>query len=131
MVLGTIFQLTGPKTGADTQVVYSQFMLDVKNGKVDSVYMDGRTLIVKPRDSKSTYVTVAPLTDFWLVSDMLKYGVKVDVKPEERPSLLKELFWTLLPFLLLIGFWVFFMKQMQGGGKGGGPFSFGKSKAVS
>ncbi len=129
VVLATIFQVTGPKSGTDGQIVYSQFMKDVKDGKVESVYVDGRTYLVKPRDSKGTYATVAPPMDLFTVSDLLKYGVKVEIKPEERPSLLKELFWTLLPFLLLIGFWMFFMKQMQGGGKGGGPFSFGKSKA--
>ncbi|NOS98406.1 MAG: ATP-dependent metallopeptidase FtsH/Yme1/Tma family protein [Methylotenera sp.] len=129
MVLISIFNLTGVKGAADNQVVYSQFMQDVKAGKVDSVYMDGRTLTVKTQDSKGGYTTNAPLTDFWLVSDLLKYNVRVDVKPEERPSLLKEMFWSLFPLLLIIGVWVFFMKQMQGGGKGGGPFSFGKSKA--
>lgn len=129
MVLISIFNLTGVKGAADNQVVYSQFMQDVKAGKVDSVYMDGRTLTVKTQDSKGGYTTNAPLTDFWLVSDLLKYNVRVDVKPEERPSLLKEMFWSLFPVLLIIGVWVFFMKQMQGGGKGGGPFSFGKSKA--
>lgn len=129
LILGTIFNMMSPKNGADSQVVYSQFMKDVKDGKVESAYLDGRTYVVKPRDSKNTYTTVAPAMDLFTVSDLIKYGVKVEVKPEERPSLLKELFWTLLPFLLLIGFWVFFMKQMQGGGKSGGPFSFGKSKA--
>ena len=128
MALFSVFNLSGIKNSADKQVVYSQFMQDVKAGKVDSVYMDGRTLIVKTQGSKEGYTTNAPTTDLWLVSDLLKYNVKVDVKPEERPSLLKEMFWSLFPMLLLIGVWVFFMRQMQGGGKGG-PFSFGKSKA--
>lgn len=107
MVLISIFNLTGVKGAADNQVVYSQFMQDVKAGKVDSVYMDGRTLTVKTQDSKGGYTTNAPLTDFWLVSDLLKYNVRVDVKPEERPSLLKEMFWSLFPVLLIIGVWVF------------------------
>lgn len=129
MILLSIFNLSGVKGDGDNQVVYSQFMQDVKEGRVASVYMDGRTLMVKSNGDKKSYTTNAPLTDFWLVSDLLKYNVRVDVKPEERPSLLKEMFWSLLPVLLIIGVWVFFMKQMQGGGKGGGPFSFGKSKA--
>jgi cell division protease FtsH len=66
--------------------------------------------------------------DLWLVSDLLKFGVKVDAKPEEEPSLLMNIFVSWFPMLLLIGVWIFFMRQMQGGGRGG-AFSFGKSKA--
>ena len=68
--------------------------------------------------------------DLWLVSDLLKSGVKIEAKPEEEPSMLMNIFVSWFPMLLLIGVWIFFMRQMQGGGaKGGGPFSFGKSKA--
>jgi cell division protease FtsH len=58
----------------------------------------------------------------------MKYGVSVSAKAEEQPSLLMSIFVSWFPMLLLIGVWVFFMRQMQGGGKGG-AFSFGKSKA--
>jgi cell division protease FtsH len=71
--------------------------------------------------------TYAP-SDPWMVSDLLKNGVIVEAKPEEEPSFLMNLFVSWFPMLLLIGVWVFFMRQMQGGGKGG-AFSFGKSKA--
>ena len=60
-----------------------------------------------------------------MVSDLLKNGVNVEAKPEEEPSLLMNIFVSWFPMLLLIGVWVFFMRQMQGGGKGG-AFSFGK-----
>jgi cell division protease FtsH len=63
-----------------------------------------------------------------MVSDLLKNGVKIEAKPEEEQSFLMNLFVSWFPMLLLIGVWVFFMRQMQGG-KGGGAFSFGKSKA--
>jgi hypothetical protein len=63
-----------------------------------------------------------------MVSDLLKHGVKVEAKPEEEQSFLMSIFVSWFPMLLLIGVWVFFMRQMQGGGKGG-AFSFGKSKA--
>src|SRR5919109_1168855 len=66
--------------------------------------------------------------DIWLVSDLLKYGVKIEAKPEEEPSLLMNIFVSWFPMLLLIGVWIFFMRQMQGGGRGG-AFSFGKSRA--
>ena len=68
-------------------------------------------------------------TDPWLVSDLLKNNVMVEAKPEEEQSLLMSIFVSWFPMILLIGIWVFFMRQMQSGGKGGGPFSFGKSKA--
>jgi cell division protease FtsH len=64
-----------------------------------------------------------------MVSDLLKAGVVIDAKPEEEPSLLMNIFVSWFPMLLLIGVWIFFMRQMQGGGRGGGVFSFGKSKA--
>ncbi|MFA7282598.1 MAG: ATP-dependent zinc metalloprotease FtsH, partial [Sterolibacterium sp.] len=66
--------------------------------------------------------------DLWMVSDLLKYNVKVVAKAEEEQSFLMNLFISWFPMLLLIGVWIFFMRQMQGGGKGG-AFSFGKSKA--
>ena len=71
--------------------------------------------------------TYAP-SDIWLVSDLLKNGVKIEAKPEEEQSFLMSIFVSWFPMLLLIGVWIFFMRQMQGG-KGGGAFSFGKSKA--
>ena len=63
-----------------------------------------------------------------MVSDLLKYGVRVDAKAEEEQSFLAQVFISWFPMLLLIGVWIFFMRQMQGGGRGG-AFSFGKSKA--
>ena len=63
-----------------------------------------------------------------MVSDLFKYGVKVEAKPEEEQSFLLNIFISWFPMLLLIGVWIFFMRQMQGGGRGG-AFSFGKSRA--
>jgi cell division protease FtsH len=63
-----------------------------------------------------------------LVGDLINNGVKFDVKPREEGSLLMTLLVSWGPMLLLIGVWIYFMRQMQGGGKGG-AFSFGKSKA--
>ena len=54
-----------------------------------------------------------------MVSDLLKYGVKVSTKPEEEQSMLMNIFISWFPMLLLIGVWIFFMRQMQGGGRGG------------
>jgi cell division protease FtsH len=88
--------------------------------------MQGRALTVTTADNKK--VTVQSPMDFGLVGDLLKNRVKFKVKPEEEQSFLMNIFVSWFPMLLLIGVWVFFMRQMQGGGKGG-AFSFGKSRA--
>ncbi len=76
---------------------------------------------------KKRFVTYSP-GDIWMVGDLVKYGVKVEAKPDEEQSFLAQVFISWFPMLLLIGVWIFFMRQMQGGGRGG-AFSFGKSKA--
>jgi cell division protease FtsH len=127
MVLLAIFNISGVKNSADTQVVYSQFIQEVKDGRIAKVQIDGRVLRGTTQDGKQ-FNTYAP-TDPWLVSDLLKNNVMVEAKPDEEQSLLMSIFVSWFPMILLIGVWIFFMRQMQGGGKGGGPFSFGKSKA--
>jgi cell division protease FtsH len=127
MVLLAIFNVSGVKNAADSQVVYSQFIQEVKDGRIAKVQIDGRVLRGTTHDGKK-FNTYAP-TDPWLVSDLLKNNVTVEAKPDEEQSLLMSIFVSWFPMILLIGVWIFFMKQMQGGGKGGGPFSFGKSKA--
>jgi len=126
LVLMTVFNQFGAKHSADTQVVYSQFIGEVKQGRIARVMIDGHVLRGTTNDGKR-FNTYAP-SDPWLVSDLLKNGVIVEAKPDEEPSLLMNIFVSWFPMLLLIGVWVFFMRQMQGGGKGG-AFSFGKSKA--
>ena len=79
------------------------------------------------RHDKKTNITYSP-GDLWMVGDLVKDGVKVQAKPEEEQSFLAQVFISWFPMLLLIGVWIFFMRQMQGGGRGG-AFSFGKSKA--
>ncbi len=127
MVLLAIFNVSGVKNGADSQVVYSQFIQQVKNGQIAKVQIDGRVLHGTTHDGKK-FNTFAP-SDPWMVSDLLKNNVTVEAKPDEEQSLLMSIFVSWFPMILLIGVWIFFMRQMQGGGKSGGPFSFGKSKA--
>ncbi|HWU83187.1 MAG TPA: ATP-dependent zinc metalloprotease FtsH [Methylophilaceae bacterium] len=126
LVLMTVFNQFGAKTAVDGQVVYSQFIDQVKQGQIAKVTIDGRVLRGVTNDGKK-FNTYAP-SDPWLVSDLLKNNVIVEAKPDEEPSLLMNIFVSWFPMLLLIGVWVFFMRQMQGGGKGG-AFSFGKSRA--
>ncbi|HAF01486.1 MAG TPA: cell division protein FtsH, partial [Methylophilaceae bacterium] len=122
-----VFKQFDSSSKAEGQVDYSQFMQQVKDGRIAKVQIDGRVLRVTTQDNK-TFNTYAP-NDPWLVSDLLKNHVVVQAKPEEQESVLMSIFVSWFPMILLIGVWIFFMRQMQGGGKGGGPFSFGKSKA--
>ncbi len=129
LVLMTVFnQFSGrQQMGTQVQMDYSQFMEEAKNGSIAKVTIEGRTLRAVASDGKRI-ISYAP-QDLWMVSDLIRDGVKIEVKPEEEPSLLMNLFVSWFPMLLLIGVWIFFMRQMQGGSKGGGLFSFGKSKA--
>ena len=114
------------KPSAQNQVTYSQFMDDAKVGKVRRVDVQGRTLQVTAVDG-NRYNIISP-GDIWMVGDLMKFGVQVTGKAEDEPSVFVSALYYLGPTLLIIGFWFFMMRQMQGGGKGG-AFSFGKSKA--
>ena len=130
MVLFTAFrQFDLP---AERKVSYNEFIQDVRAEKVNRVEMRGTvlsgiTLNVTPKDGQP-YTVIAPAYDEGLVGDILNSGATFDVDPPERPGLLQTLLITWGPILLLVGIGIYFMRQMQGGGKGG-AFSFGKSKA--
>jgi len=126
LVLMTVFNQFSTRQTAQSPMDYSQFIEEVKQGKVAKVTIEGR-VIKGIRSDNKRFTTYAP-SDPWMVSDLLKAGVIVEAKPEEEPSLLMNIFVSWFPMLLLIGVWVFFMRQMQGGGRGG-AFSFGKSRA--
>src|SRR5437899_53416 len=122
----TVFNQFNTRQQTQAVMDYSQFMEEVKAGRIAEVMIEGRDLKAKTTDGKP--VNSYSPGDIWLVSDLLKYGVKIKAKREEEPSLLMNIFVSWFPMLLLIGVWIFFMRQMQGGGRGG-AFSFGKSRA--
>src|SRR3979409_2058427 len=126
LVLMTVFNQFNTRQAAQAPMEYSQFLEEVKAGRIAKVTIEGRVLKATTNEGKRV-MSYSP-GDIWLVSDLLKYGVKVEAKPEEEPSLLMNIFVPWFPMLLLIGVWIFFMRQMQGGGRGG-AFSFGKSRA--
>ncbi|MEN6629001.1 MAG: ATP-dependent zinc metalloprotease FtsH [Sulfuricella sp.] len=126
LVLMMVFNHFGQRQAIQAPLEYSQFLEEVKQGHIAKVSIEGHVLKGVTAEGKR-FTTYAP-SDPWMVSDLLKNGVVVEAKPEEEPSFLMNLFISWFPMLLLIGVWVFFMRQMQGGGKGG-AFSFGKSKA--
>jgi cell division protease FtsH len=126
VVLMTVFNQFNTRQTTQNTMEYSAFLDEVKQGRITKVVIQGRTLDATTVDGKRI-TTYAP-PDLWMVSDLLKYNVKVVAKPEEEQSFLMNIFVSWFPMLLLIGVWVFFMRQMQGGGRGG-AFSFGKSRA--
>jgi cell division protease FtsH len=126
LVLMTVFNQFNSRQTPQASMEYSQFMEEVGKGSISKVVIEGR--ILKATTSDGRKLTSYAPADLWMVSDLLKHGVKVEAKPEEEQSFLMSIFVSWFPMLLLIGVWVFFMRQMQGGGKGG-AFSFGKSKA--
>ena len=128
LVLMTVFNQfnTRQQQASPSQLDYSQFLEEVKQGHITKVTIEGRILKATTADGK--LITSYAPSDLWMVSDLLKNGVKIEAKPEEEQSLLMNIFVSWFPMILLIGVWIFFMRQMQGGGKGG-AFSFGKSRA--
>jgi cell division protease FtsH len=122
----TVFNQFNSRQPVQNTLEYSAFLDEVREGRVAKVLIQGRTLEATTQDGKKITSYAPP--DLWMVSDLLKYNVKIVAKPEEEQSFLASIFVSWFPMLLLIGVWIFFMRQMQGGGKGG-AFSFGKSKA--
>ncbi len=127
IVLMMVFLQVSNKGGSRNDMDYSTMMQEAKSGNVEKVRMEGaRTAKVYTRDNK-VYTTYTP-GDVFMWDDLRKAGVKIEAKPEEEQSLLMSIFISWFPMLLLIGVWLYFMRQMQGGGRGG-AFSFGKSRA--
>lgn len=131
LVLMTVFNQFAQRQDGASQMPYSQFMVDVEQGKIASAEIQGNPLrgqlIRGKKTDGASYSTLAPF-DFRLVDTLIKHKVKFAAKAEEEQGFLMSLFVNWAPMLLLIGVWIFFMNKMQGGGKGG-AFSFGKSKA--
>jgi cell division protease FtsH len=127
VILMTVFQQFGARQASQTTIAYSDFIQQVKEGQIKEAVIEGNVIRGMSEGGKP-YVTYAPPGDIWLTSDLLKSNVKIEVKPEQQQSVLMSIFISWFPMLLLIGVWVFFMRQMQGGGRGG-AFSFGKSRA--
>ena len=131
LVLFTVFKQFDHTTAGGSQIGYSEFLEEVRNKRVKSVILqegNGGTDIVAITTDDKRVRTTATYLDRGLVGDLINNGVKFDVKPREEPSLLMSILVSWGPMLLLIGVWIYFMRQMQGGGKGG-AFSFGKSRA--
>ncbi len=127
IILMSVFNNFGPRQAATQPLEYSQFIEDVRQGRVKRVTIEGRN-IEGFTHSGERFSTYAP-DDPGLMADLLNHDVAVNARPPEGQSLLTQIFISWFPMLLLIGVWIFFMRQMQGGGAGRGAMSFGKSRA--
>ena len=128
IVLMTVFNNFGPKTSAGQPINYSDFINEVQQGRVQKVEIEEHT-VKGTRIDGSRFSTTTPPDDPKMVDDLLSNNVEVRVTGPNEHGLLMTIFINWFPMLLLIGVWIFFMRQMQGGGGGRGAMSFGKSKA--
>lgn len=128
VVLMSVFNSFGPSENTDRQTSYTQFVKEVNQGLIREVKIERTGVITGVKRSGERFETVLPVNDPKLMDDLISADVRVlGAKPEET-SWLATIFISWFPMLLLIGVWIFFMRQMQGGG-GKGAMSFGKSKA--
>ncbi len=129
VVLLSVFQNFGDRSTAGRNMIYSEFLSQVRAGQISEVLIEGQQITGKLIGG-TTFSTYSPETNNSpLIGDLEKAGVQIRSKPPEQPSLLAHMFISWFPFIILIGLWIFFMRQMQGGGSGRGAMSFGKSKA--
>ena len=129
VVLMTVFNQFNTRQVSASTMEYSQFLEEARAGRIAKATIDGRLVRATTQEGRQITVYTPGVQDIWMVSDLIRAGVAVNAsKPEEEQSFLMSIFVSWFPMLLLIGVWVFFMRQMQGGGRGG-AFSFGKSKA--
>ena len=128
VVLMTVFNNFGPKNTSSQSINYSDFINEVQQGRVQRVEIEEHT-VKGTRTDGTRFTTMTPPEDPKMVDDLLSNKVEVKVNEPNQHGILMTIFINWFPMLLLIGVWIFFMRQMQGGGGGRGAMSFGKSKA--
>lgn len=128
IVLVSVFSNFGPRNSVAEKLSYSQFLKEVDQGMVNSVTIEDDKIIKGITKNNKRFVTYMPMQDNALLGELLKSKVDVSGQEKQQESFLLHLFINWFPMLLLIGVWVFFMRQMQGGG-GRGAMSFGRSRA--
>ncbi|MEM4986840.1 ATP-dependent zinc metalloprotease FtsH [Collimonas sp. H4R21] len=129
LVLFTVFKQfdgRGLASGAGP-IAYSDLITEIRAGHITDATIEGGNIVASTSDGKKVKTAITSL-DRGLIGDLVNNNVKFEVKQPEEPSFLQQIFISWFPMILLLGVWIFFMRQMQGGGKGG-AFSFGKSKA--
>jgi len=128
VVLMAVFNNFSPDKAAQRQrLSYTTFLSEVDEGRIEGVNIKGNTIYAKTISGQE-FETIDP-GDPGLVGDLLNKGVDIAVAEEEKPSILAQIFINWFPLLLIMGIWIYLMRQMQGGGGGRGVMSFGKSRA--
>jgi cell division protease FtsH len=129
LVLMSVFSGFSPTGSSAQPLAYSEFLKQVEQGAVKSVLIDGNR-IQGETGSGGKFTTYSPETDNKaMIGTLIEHNVTIQSKPPESQSLLKQIFIAWFPFLLIIGVWMYFMRQMQGGAGGRGAMSFGRSRA--
>ena len=128
IVLVSVFSNFGPRNTSTENIPYSQFLTDIDKCMVNSVSVLVNQVISVTTKNNHRFVTYMPMQDNALLGQLLKNKVQVSGQEKQQESFLLHLFINWFPMLLLIAVWVFFMRQMQGGG-GRGAMSFGRSRA--
>ena len=130
IMLITVISNFGPHQSATKQYSYSELLTQAENDNINEVSIQGQVVhgVTKGNEKFTTYLPM--LDDLYLLNTLVKNKVSVRGEPPRQESLLLRILISWAPFLILIGIWIFFMRQMQGGGSGkGGPMAFGRSKA--
>ncbi|MCF6355206.1 MAG: ATP-dependent zinc metalloprotease FtsH [Candidatus Polarisedimenticolaceae bacterium] len=123
----SVFNNFTPEKTVALPMPYSEFIEEVNRGTISEVVINGRQ--IEGVDTSGAAFTTYTPEDGGLIGDLLNSGVKIIAKPPEPPSLLMSILINWFPLFILIGLWIFFMRQMQGGAGGRGAMSFGKSRA--
>jgi cell division protease FtsH len=129
LVLMLVFQNFTPKHATSQELEYSDFVKEVKSGRVAKVVLDGPTIEVETLDGARLYSYSPESNNSAMIGMLLENNVRIEAQPPDRQGVLMQIFISWFPFLLLIGVWIYLMRQMQGGGNGRGALSFGKSRA--
>jgi cell division protease FtsH len=129
ILLVSVFSNFQPRETGQQELSYSSFLKQVNEGNVYSVDIDNQNQMISGVfQDKKTFSTLIPLDDQYLLGALLKNVKEVSVRRPQEEGLFTRVLISWFPTLLLIGIWIYFLRQMQGGGKGG-AFSFGRSKA--
>jgi len=128
LVLMSVFSNFGPPPKQVTKLAYSQFIEKVRSGDIKNITVEERNISGVTQDDKP-FVTYVPQISETVLNNLVENGAVVRGKAPEQPSLLMNIFVSWFPIILFIGVWIFFMRQMQGGGGGRGAMSFGRSRA--
>ena len=127
VILMSLFDSFTTRESTGRTMDYTTFVREVEQDQIQEAVFDGQ-VINGIRRSGETFVTVMPIHDNAILNTLISHNVRTSGTKPEETSLLTSILISWFPMLLLIGVWIYFSRQMQGGGKGN-PLSFGKSKA--